>query len=167
MKEKVRSAQRVTNSEGPMDGGARRKPPDSSAQSEIPSTPGNSMHGNCYRSAELIAVLPGGKDGRTPIPPAQPGHPHFAARAGGRHRIDVRVWIARDLRFGSRNAVSITRAKIPKLAALPRGRTFCAQNTQGRSCPSLEIAERYRSPLAGVMAIGFPQTPPLNSRAKI
>ena len=46
MKEKIRSAQLITNSEGHLDGGAIREPLDSSAQSKSPSTPGNSMHGN-------------------------------------------------------------------------------------------------------------------------
>jgi RNA-directed DNA polymerase len=46
VKEKIRSAQLITNSEGHMDGGDIGEPLDSSAQSKSPSTPGNSMHGN-------------------------------------------------------------------------------------------------------------------------
>jgi hypothetical protein len=36
----------VTNSEGHVDGGAKREPPDSSAQSKSPRTLRNFMHGN-------------------------------------------------------------------------------------------------------------------------
>ena len=46
MKETDRSAQLVTDREGHRDGGVTREPPDNSAQSETPRTPGNSMHGN-------------------------------------------------------------------------------------------------------------------------
>ena len=55
----------------------------------VPFVAGRFGDGSGFR--ERIPVLRGGEDGRAPVAPTLPGHPHASFRIGGRGRIDIRA----------------------------------------------------------------------------